>query len=118
MNNGMEYELTNQLNITSVENSIQEFVNNKNNNNTNDNKIMTMYYVESRIIIVFKEMNIYSASILREQRLLNMGGFINSPSSTFQTRAPSALILPLSSFLKINIRMLTSFILKWAPKHT
>ena len=73
---------------------------------------MTIYYVIFKIIIVFKEINTYSASIFKEQRLLNMGGFVNSPSPTFQTHAPLALILPLSSFLKINIEMLTNFILK------
>ena len=78
---------------------------------------MTIYYVEFRIRIVFKEMNTYLASILREQRLLNTGGFVGSPSPTFQTHAPSALILPPSSSLKVNIKMLTSFILKWALKH-
>ena len=60
-------------------------------------------------------MNTYSASILK--RLLNTGGFVNSPSPTFQTCAPSALILPLSSFLKINIKMFTNSILKWIHKH-
>ena len=74
MNNRMEYKLTDQLNTASVENSIQGFVN---NNKTNNNKIMTIYYVESRIIIVFKEMSTYLASTLREQRLLSMGGFVN-----------------------------------------
>ena len=78
---------------------------------------MIIYYVKFKIIIVFKEMNTYSASIFRERGLLNMGGFTNSPSLTFQTSAPSALILPPSSFLKINIEMLISFILKQTPKH-
>ena len=78
---------------------------------------MTIYYIIFKIIIEFKEINTYSASIFREQGLLNTGGFVNSPSPTFQTCAPSALILPLSLFLKVNIKMLTSFILKWAPKH-
>ena len=55
--------------------------------------------------------------MFEEQRLLNMGGFVNSPSLTFQTCAPLALILPLRSFLKINIEMLTNFILKWTHKH-
>ena len=78
---------------------------------------MTIHYVIFRVIIVFKEINTYSASIFKEQRLLNMGGFVNSSSPTFQTCAPLALILPLSSFLKINIEMLTDFILKWTHKH-
>ena len=55
---------------------------------------------------------------LESEDYSTQGGFINSPSPTFQTHAPSALILPLSSSLKVNIKMLTSFILKWAPKHT
>ena len=55
--------------------------------------------------------------MFEEQRLLNTGGFVNSPSLTFQTCAPPALILPLSSFLKINIEMFTNFILKWTHKH-
>ena len=46
-----------------------------------------------------------------------MGGFVNSSSLTFQICAPPALILPLSSFLKINIEMLKNFILKWTYKH-
>ena len=40
---------------------------------------MTIYYVIFKIIIVFKEINTYSASIFKEQRLLNMSGFLNSP---------------------------------------
>ena len=106
LNNRMEYELTNQLNITSVENSIQEFINNKNNDNTNNNKIMTIYYVEFKIIIVFKEMNTYLASILREQRLHNTGGFINLPSPTFQTCALSVLILLLPHPWKLIVKCL------------
>ena len=78
---------------------------------------MTIYYVIFKIIIVFKEINTYLVSIFEEQRLLNMGGFVNSPSLTFQTCAPLALILPLSSFLKVNIEMLTNFVLKWTHKY-
>ena len=71
---------------------------------------MTIYYEIFKIKIVFKEINTYLASILKEQRLLNMGGFVKSPSPTFQTHAPSAPILPLSSFLKTNIKMFTNSI--------
>ena len=78
---------------------------------------MTIYYVIFKIIIGFKEINTYSASIFREQRMFNMGGFVNSPSPTFQTCAPTALILPLSLFLKISIEMLTNFVLKQTYKH-
>ena len=78
---------------------------------------MTIYYVIFEIIIVFKRMNTHLASIIKEQRLLNMGGTVNSPSPTFQTCAPSELILLLSSFLKINIKMFTNSILKWTHKH-
>ena len=78
---------------------------------------MTIYYIVFKIIIVFREINTYSASIFKEWRLLNMGGFVNSSSLTFQICAPPALILPLSSFLKINIEMLKNFILKWTYKH-
>ena len=77
---------------------------------------MTIYYIIFKIIIVFREIDTYLASIFKEWRLLNVGGFVNSPSLTFQTCAPLALILPLSSFLKINIEMLTNFILKWTHK--
>ena len=55
--------------------------------------------------------------MFEEQRLLNMSEFVDSPSLIFQTCAPSALILSLSSFLKINIEMFTNFILKWTHKH-
>ena len=78
---------------------------------------MTTYYVIFKIIIVFREINTYSASIFEEQRLLNIGRFVGSPSLAFQTCAPLALILSLSSFLKINIEMITTFILKWTHKH-
>ena len=85
-----KYKLINQLNITSIENLILE--KNHKKKFKNNNKIMTIYYVIFKIIIVFKRMNTYSASILKERRLLNTGGFVNSPSPTFQTCAPSALI--------------------------
>ena len=78
---------------------------------------MTTYYIIFKIIIVFRKINTYLASIFEEQRLLNTGGFVGSPSLAFQTGAPVALILPLSLFLKINIEMFTNFILKWTHKH-
>ena len=73
---------------------------------------MTIYYIIFKIIIVFKAINTYSMSIFKEQRLLNTGRFVNSSSPTFQTRAPSALILLLSSFLKMDIKNNYKFYLK------
>ena len=58
-----------------------------------------------KIIIIFKKRNTYSASILKEQRLSNTGEFINSPPLNFKAHVSLALILPLSSSLKINVEM-------------
>ena len=80
--------------------------------------MITTYYIISKIIIVLRKINTYLASMFEGQRLLNMGGFVNSPSLTFQTCAPLALILPLAFFLKINIEMFTNLILKWTHKLT
>ena len=76
----MEYKLVNRLNITStgtldskricIHKNIYTY-NNNTNNNKGGKKIMTIYYVIFKIIIVFKAINTYSASIFKEQRLLN-----------------------------------------------
>ena len=58
-----------------------------------------------KIIIILKKINTYSASIFREQRLSNTGEFINSPPLNFKACVSPALILPLSSSLKINVEM-------------
>ena len=46
-----------------------------------------------KIIIIFKKINTYSASIFREQRLSNTGEFINSPPLNFKACVSPALIL-------------------------
>ena len=46
-----------------------------------------------KIIIIFKKINTYSASIFREQRLSNTGEFINSPPLNFKAHVSLALIL-------------------------
>ena len=61
MNSKKGYQFANQLNITSIENLIRE-----NSQKRKFNKIMTIYYIISKIIIVFKEMNTYLASIFRK----------------------------------------------------
>ena len=58
-----------------------------------------------KIIIIFKKRNTYLASIFREQRLSNTGGFISSPPLNFKAHVSLTLILPLSSSLKINVNM-------------
>ena len=58
-----------------------------------------------KIIMIFKKINTYSASIFREQRLSNTGELINSPPINFKAHVSPALILPLSSSLKINVNM-------------
>ena len=55
--------------------------------------------------------------MFEEQRLLNMGGFVDSPFLVFQTCAPPALILPLTLFLKINTEIITNFTLEWTHKN-
>ena len=58
-----------------------------------------------KIIIIFKKINTYSVSIFREQRLSDTGEFINSLPLNFKACVSPALILPLSSSLKINVNM-------------
>ena len=58
-----------------------------------------------KVIIIFKKINTYSASIFRDQRLSNTGEFINSPPLNSKACVSPALILQLSSSLKININM-------------
>ena len=58
-----------------------------------------------KIIIIFKKINTYLASIFKEQRLSNTGEFINSPPFNFKACVSPALILPLSLSLKINVEM-------------
>ena len=60
------------------------------------------------IIIKFKEIDPYLASIFREQRLSNTGESINSPPPNFKASVSPALILPLSLSLKINVKMSTN----------
>ena len=58
-----------------------------------------------KIIIIFKKINTYSVSMFREQRLSNTGEFVNSPPLNFKACVSLALILSLSSSLKINVNM-------------
>ena len=67
---------------------------------------MTINDEKAKIKLHLEKTNAYLASIFKEQKLLSTGELVDSPSLTFQTCAPSALILPLSSFLKLTLECL------------